>query len=360
MTGRLIGIRHRVKQTSEGVARPTQVALLDGDNPVLLDLKDEEVELAFVREGLQEGDRIAMILGGSGDYLAFALDRQMRPRGGRVFRIPAFTLGKELPGRDKERDALTLAELLGRRPELFYPVTDRDAQLILVREALVARTDAMKARIACEQRLYQRLIGKVFCGPEGLFPEGSIERWYDAQKASDAILAALQAEEKERVRDLVSALGKLDIYRRLFIPIQGCGPMIAARIIAAVIDIRRFERPSQLAAYLGVHVLPDGRLPRRRSGEVANWHGEGRQALYLLADQFNRRPDSFWGQKLREHKRNLRLKHPEVEVVEGKKRYSDGHIHKMAIWRTLTRFSEWLWQEWTRLEAEASGQKKAA
>jgi hypothetical protein len=84
---------------------------------------------------------------------------------------------------------------------------------------------------------------------------------------------------------------------------------------------------------------------------VANWSPNSRQALYLLGDQFNRRPDSEWGSKLLRYKRNLREKHPEVVVGEnGAKKYTDGHILKMALWRARSRFAEWLWKKWTALE----------
>ena len=58
----------------------------------------------------------------------------------------------------------------------------------------------------------------------------------------------------------------------------------------------------------------------------------------------------MWGKKLREYKVKLREKHPEVVEVGGKKRYTDGHIHKMALWRTITKFAEWLYNEWWKLE----------
>ncbi|MBI4437562.1 hypothetical protein HY631_01285 [Candidatus Uhrbacteria bacterium] len=35
--------------------------------------------------------------------------------------------------------------------------------------------------------------------------------------------------------------------------------------------------------------------------------------------------------------------------MEGKKRYTDGHIHKMALWRTVTKFVEWLADQWSEL-----------
>ena len=207
-----------------------------------------------------------------------------------------------------------------------------------------------KARIACSQRLRQRLIGQIFCSEEGQYPEGEIELRYQELEANDTVYQNLCQEEKKREKELVGAVEELEIYRELFKPIEGCGPMIAARIIAAIGDIRLFASNAKLKAACGVHVLPDGRFPRHRSGEQANWNGLARQALYLLGEQFNRRPDSVWGQKLREYKKKFREKHPVVEVVNGKKRYTNGHIHNMAIWRTLTKFVERLWKDWWKIE----------
>jgi hypothetical protein len=216
------------------------------------------------------------------------------------------------------------------------------------------------------------LVGAIFCSEDGFYPEGAIEQLFEAGKASDAILQALVREEELREKDLAKILKTLPVYCELFVPIEGVGPMIAARLIVAIGDIRRFATDAKLKAFCGVHVLPDGRFARKRSGEVANWHPEARQALYLLADQFNRRPDSVWGKKLREYKAKLRAAHPDVmckkcgtkwaDCPEQKKHsrvYSDGHIHKMAIWRTVTKFVEWLFREWWKLERGTAVTKSA-
>jgi len=73
-----------------------------------------------------------------------------------------------------------------------------------------------------------------------------------------------------------------------------------------------------LRAFCGVHVLPDGRFPRRRNNEVANWDDDCRQALFLLGDQFNRRPKSHWGGRLIAAKAKYRLAHPEPIVSDSK------------------------------------------
>lgn len=408
MSQRFIGIRHRIKRSAEGESRPTQLAIIENGKVKTIDLAYETDELDWVLgqypvkwrsvqededlgkflhrhikwrklkrgeelgkpenllhfegrqwfiatkvpvefEGLKGGDAVAMILGGSGDNLAYALSRQAEEISADIMRLPSFIL-KENREHEKEEDASNLALLAQNSPELFYRVNPRDRDLIVVRESLRARTEAMKARIACEQRLSSRFIG-IILRQAGLSEEGSIEDRFNQEKANDRVLQGLRLEEAAREKELTRALKELDIYHELFEPIKGCGPMIAARLISAIIDIRRFETAPQLKKFCSVSVQPDGKFTRRRHGQVANWHPDARQALYLLADQFNRHPDSVWGQRLRQIKQTLRQRHPEVEVSDnGKKRYTDAHIHKMAIWRTLTKFVEWLHQEWWRTE----------
>ncbi len=423
---RMIGIRHRVKATVAGVARPTEVAVKDGERNRTLVLADEQSELDFVLghypvsyrpiaerdelssfkphhiewkevkdekdldgvpekfvkkvgkathyvvkvpnvyDGLASGDTVAMVLGGSGDCLAYALANRGEELGARVLRLPPFVLSKKRDERravlsvkgeeskKKDDDATLLAELASGQPHLFYTVEQADRDLIWLRECLRARTDAMKARIACEQRLRQRVIGSVFCTEAGKFPAGGIEKFFDEKKASDVILVALEKEEASAERSLAKATEKLAIYSEVLGKVEGCGVMIASRIIASVIDIRRFETDAKLKAFMGAHVQEDGRFPRKRTGTVANWHNDARQALYLIGDQFNKRPNSYWGKYQRAMKANLRGRHPEVVVENGKKRYTDAHILKMASWRTLTRFIEWLFKEWWALERARS------
>ncbi len=570
---RFIGIQHRVKKSVNGDARPTLVTINIGEKVTSLKLETETDELDFVKgqypikfrevaadddlskfaahhvqwtklgsdadltnfnedhikteskatyaatkvpaayEGLQRLDSVGMVLGGSGDNLAFALASRAEQIGAKIFRVPPFRLNQD---RDKSSDAELFAKLVENNLDLFYEVTARDRETILLREALRCRTDAQKARIACENRLRGRTIGEAFCRPEGYFPEGDIEKAYDRLKATDKILLALQDEEKLRNGDLEKTCKNHWVYQAIFGPIEGVGPAIGGRIIAAITDIRRFmvfpdseemeelytrsqelerqanvqkdmlfiqdrleerdthfdklcklaswkraagkmgdatlieqsialhkqrsylrwqaevKTTSKVKAFCGVHVqmwwqclnpecsayvnadnvmlnhgtdaeneapeLPvcpkcgstdvviKGRLPMRRNGQVANWNGDSRQALYLLADQFNRRPNTPWGAKLRENKAKLRVKHPFPVVeekdsgkifqllpdsykynsktreylirtsegqeiaVKGKMIHSDAHIHKMAVWKTLSQFVVWMTKEWIKLE----------
>ena len=424
---RIIGIRHRVKRTREGEARPTQVMIyLPSGEVSSYDLETETDEFDFLLgrfpvsyrpyvdgedlsvfhkhhlkmkkseddekevvakvpaeyEGLAEGDIVLMILGGSGDRFAFALSKRGEFIGANVYRLPAFEINSRRGERSKDEDTMTLVEIFRSNPELFYRVGVRDRDLIRVKEAFFARKEAQHARIGCGQRLSARVIGQIFLSDEGLYPDGLIEDACDAEKANDVILQGLIMEEKRRDTELKLVVRRLDVWREIFSPIKGVGETIAAGIVVAVGDIRRFSTKHKLKKFMGVHVDEQGRFPRRRVGSVANWHPAGRQSLYLLADQFNRRADSEWGMKLREIKRKLREKHPVVEcsacalpwedckkkngeamteaVASAKhtRRYTDGHIHKMAIWKTLNKFVEALYRDWWNLERRLTADKK--
>ncbi len=388
-------------------------------------------------DGFSNGDVVVMCLGGSGDRLAYALSRRGDAIDAAVYRVPPYVLKHERDKRDsdKKEDHLLLASLFHERSELFQLCGARDRDLIRVTEAFRHRMEAQVERIGCEHRLRQRFIGSIFLSPTGQYPEGKIEDAYEAVAANDVILSALVSEEKRREAELRKIVQSLDVWQEIFAPIEGVGEMIAARFISAVGDIRRFESAPKFKAFAGVHVFgadgkkspkgtdpSGGKFVRRRTGTVSDWNPTLRQALFLLGDQFNRRPNSVWGQKLREYKAKFRAKYPEPVVShrdlivsvtriasyferhgifvslsnfdfssvdgvyeyhracitsaneQGKDldvqkvemlldelpssvsnagivtKYTNGHIHKMATWRTLTKFAEWLWREWSRLE----------
>jgi len=414
---RFIGIRHRIKQTAEGEAHPTQVVIIDGGQMQQLELPDDTAELDFVRGeypiewrnvesgedigryrphhvklgrgdkpdkvpakmvGLQAGDMVAMMLGGSGDRFAAALSRRGDDIGAQVYRIPPAVFKFQRGELGKDEDAQVMAILLMGQPELFHYTGPRERDVIRVKTLLMARQDAMKARIACEQRLHQRVIGQCFLTEDGFYAEGTVEDAYQAAKANSAILKSLMTEEAQATRELQKVVRSLDVWTKIFEPITGVGEVLAAGLISAIGDVRRFkvepdytgatsedERQyrrmqarnksrAKLKAFCGVHVMDDGRFPRRRAGQVANWNPDARQALYQIVEQFNRRPDSEWGIRLREIKARLQETHPEPEVTpDGKKRWTPAHIHRTALWRTATRFVERLYSEWYRLEVEA-------
>ena len=272
-------------------------------------------------DGQQPGDVIVMSLGGSGDNLAFALASRgatLKPRS-ELRRITPHILKRVIDGYNEEERQNTTEILLkhyGESPSDFHGTEPRDMGVIVLRESFKYRRQVVEARIACAARLRQQQIGALYCSKDGYFPEGEIEKMFADGMANNVILNALTAEEVAANSKLAKACNALDVYTVVFKPIRGIGPSIAARIIGAIIHIGRFPDRAKFRAFCGVHILPDGRLPRKRAGEVANWVGEARQAFYLAGGLFNRNPTSEWGKRLIAAKTAYRVKHP-VEVSVG-------------------------------------------
>jgi len=407
---RIIGIRHRIKRTAKGEARPTQVTILEeGKEPVVHKLADETAELDFLvgllptkwkilaegetpepglpvhhimpfgerfkvpasYDGLKDKDRIAMSLGGSGDYFAFSLSLRGEQIGAKVFRIPPYKLKEYRQENSKDDDSLFLAQLLDIDPSSFLATAQKDRKLILLKQSYDGLEQAKKARIACEQRLRQLVIGRVFCTPD-LYHVGALEKEFERAKASDELLKLLQKDERARAKEVEEALESFPIYTSVLANVKGFGPKMAARIIAGAGDVRKFATIAKWKAYCGVHlvpspigvdesgdsetsfVMPKFIYPRRRVGAKSNWNDQCRQGFYLFATYCVKSKNSEWGQKFLAYKEHFQLTHPEVVVAGKRKLYTKGHIHQMALARTMTKFAEYMYRQWSRLETEAA------
>ena len=336
-------------------------------------------------EGYREGDMVGMVLGGSGDRFAYALSRRGEAIGASVYRITPFALmalrqARGLTKAEKDIDHTLLAELVMFENHHFQLVTPRERELIALRQFFDERMDAMRERVKCDVRLARRMVGQVFLNPEGFYPEGRIEDLTDEKKASDVILQGMAKEEAARDRELAKAVAELEVYQRLLGEVEGVGPRIAAGIIAGIGEVRRFPTSAKLKAFCGVHVQrggkyanvpPEHAFPRKRSGEASHWNEAlVRQSLLRFGENFYLRPKSFWGQKFSYYKQTFRERHPEVVCKQcgvpwaecqtqsmHSRAYNDGHITRMAMWRTLTKFVEWLWKAWWELEVEHGATK---
>lgn len=500
---RIITIRPRVKLTAAGEARPTQVAIFEnGQLTKRLDLTTTDDELKFVAcklvlkhckasattdlhhyeqdelkyrpikagedtsklpqnlikefdgklclvthvpaayVGLSMDDTVLMAMGGCGDDLAYAIvNRSETDKVAiTVKRCSPNSLKQQRPDDNKDDDVIHLFELYQAKPSVFHSVRSQDLAVLSLRATYALFEDTMKQRIACEQRLL-----KIFEREQYLtgsaHQKTDVDVMFAKAKADNATLQALIQEEKRRERELAALLERIPVYKQVFTKYSGVGTRIAARIITAIVDIRRFrvwpdedemtrlnrlckeiedeyyepiknqlatlsgqplfdrldlaiayyrekgtdaacnklresktyhqqrsnlrrkalrDTQSKVKAFIGVHLVFDENeekfvFPRRRRGKICNWSTESRQAMYLLGDQFVKRRDTEWGEKLRLNKTRQREYHPEVVLEGGKKRFTDGHIHKRAIWRTLSQFAaDVICKEWLELEEGTS------
>lgn len=338
--------------------------------------------------GLRAGDRVATSLGGLGDRISYAIWRHGSNGGGfAISRIPAHVLKAERGSAKEDGDSQLLAELLRDKSGIFRSMMERDAELVTLREATRLRRFLMKDRIAATLRLYSSTEGSIFCSPEGGYPEGTIEEAYDLAKASDPVLLALVAKEKRMKNQVEEACKVIPIYGVLS-EIKGVKSGICSGIIGAVQDIGCFNAPAKFRKFCGVYVEADGTFPRNRRGQGASFNREARQAFYDLGEQFIYQKDTFWGQRMRENRAYYRVKHPFPVLVvgsseamagdeiplepgrwsqndkgvyairtadgsvecKGKRKYTDAHILRRAIWKTLAEFADWMWWKWRTLE----------
>ena len=352
---RFIGIRHRVKKTSKGEARPTQVAIIEENGEVVrhdletvLDekdfilglwpskhrkvesdedmtkffqhqvkwkkVKDDEeweatpenqrrvtrkkermraVQVPDEIDGLCSSDTVAMLMGGSGGLLASALSRRAQQIGAKVVHAPTYVL-KPLreDDRDKDKDAETLAQLVRDEPALFYEIVDADRAVLAMSACYHSRMDAMTERRACAQRLRQRCLNALLASEEDILTDiEDLEDYVSECAKNDPILTAVETEEKRRDAELAKAINQIGAYTEVFAKIRGCGPTIAGAILSSVVNIERFATDAKFKAFCGVHVMPDGSFPRHKKGGLGNWQPDARQAFYQLTDQFVRQTD---------------------------------------------------------------------
>ena len=286
----ILGIRHRRKQTAEGEARPTQVAIKTAFGALLeYNLEDDTAELDFLmgrfpvewRDVWTDDDITAFRrINASGAWSESRRGHRHEPghicagsqqAGNARYRssaprfpssltasspatkwewswaVRAIGLLRRFPSaasrlaprcfgfllflamirdtKDKDDDPKTLVNMVENSFHLFYQVRQRDRELISVKEALSARMDAMKARIACEQRIQQSLVGNIFLNPEGHFPEGVIEAQFDDAKANDKILQALISKRVALDKELAQAVECVEIWNRFSNPSKVSGPV---------------------------------------------------------------------------------------------------------------------------------------
>ncbi|KKT74602.1 MAG: hypothetical protein UW71_C0018G0005 [Parcubacteria group bacterium GW2011_GWB1_44_7] len=352
--------------------------------------KPTKVPIAY--DGLREGDLVGMALGGMGDRMAYAVSRAGEKRGFAIKRIPPIRL-KEARGEANEGfDSELLARLVLESPEQFRPLAKRDRALVKLRETNRLRRFLMKDRMACEQRIRASFLGDIFCSEEGQYPEGDIEQLFDYAKASDPLFQAISDKEKKLNKQLAAACAELPIYSEVIVKVKGVKHSIAAPIIGSVQDIGLFPTVGKFKKFCGLHVNADGSFPRQRRGEELGFNPNARQAFFIAGNMFVKVADGFWGMRLRENKVMYRMRHPypvlvtdagtehplvlgkwkqdkktgqyEIETdigiahCKGKRKFTDGHLHKRAIWRTVTEFAEWLYWKWRTMEGYTAPKPK--
>lgn len=130
----------------------------------------------------------------------------------------------------------------------------------------------------------------------------------------------------------------------------------AARVIAQIDDISKFDMVSKLWRFAGMAVI-DGEAERNKKGQVAKYNNRLKSALFLVVDSFIKQQTPGYADYYYEAKRKYRDKWPEKVKNPNYRNgsgwpylYTDMHIHRMAMRKVAKLFLQHLWVTWRQLE----------
>ena len=127
--------------------------------------------------------------------------------------------------------------------------------------------------------------------------------------------------------------------------IKGIGDGLAAQVLALIDDIEKFETVSKLWRFAGYAVI-DGKREYAKPGETRPWNGKLKSTIFLCGESFIKHQSPVYVPVYYEEKERQRRLHPEpVDNGNGKK-YTDMHIHRMAMRKMGKLLLSHLWVNW--------------
>lgn len=138
---------------------------------------------------------------------------------------------------------------------------------------------------------------------------------------------------------------------------------LAAQLLAQIDDISTFTNVSKLWRFCGFAVI-DGEREYRKGGEAAHYNARLKSTCFLIADQFIKQRTPGYREIYDAEKARLRQEHPEPEPDDRrgspfKMRWTDQHIHAMAMRKMVKIFLQHLWLVWRESEGLPTNQPYA-
>lgn len=127
---------------------------------------------------------------------------------------------------------------------------------------------------------------------------------------------------------------------------------IAAQLLALIDDIGKFDNISKLWRFAGQAVF-DGKAERLAKGDISHFNARLKKTCFLVCDQFIKQQTPLYADYYYEEKRRLRMLHPEpVETGRNAwpKDWTDNHVHRCAMRKTIKLFLSHLWVTWRTIE----------
>lgn len=185
--------------------------------------------------------------------------------------------------------------------------------------------------------------------------DGLAEEW---RAPISHIVTEVQTIEKAVAKELTSLM-KHHPLKPFIEAAPGIGLPGVARLLGIVGSLDRFATVQKLWAYLGLHVV-DGRAPRRRRGETANWNQAGRKHCYVLSEcivkvgrgkyrqAYDRKKVDYLARQ-RTGPSNCPFGQTHLNKDKKPIECGLGHAHNAAMRYAIKIFLRDLWSEWQRL-----------
>ena len=206
----------------------------------------------------------------------------------------------------------------------------------------------------------------------------------------------LEQTESKMSRYMKKEVKNYDLWQEYLKDIRGIGHTLASALIVEI-DIEKAKHPSSLWRYAGLHVIcpdctntvekeyemkdgsvetrevevpvcvesdgkcaqcgADGIGARRIKGVQSDWNTFLKDTCFLIGDSFVKQKGDAkeigkgkYRKVYDESRAYYDEKYPEPEVVNGSKKYTDGHKHAMARRRTVKHFLADLHSVWREME----------
>ena len=144
-------------------------------------------------------------------------------------------------------------------------------------------------------------------------------------------------ETEDKLRNYIKAMLRHNAFHNAWLKhIKGIGPLLSASLMADIGSPERFNTIGQLWAYCGEHII-DGKAPRHRRGERANWNDDLRNTLFKTVSSFIRQTDSF-GRQLYDRYKDYYIKRDGPNPA--------WKAHGRAMRRVAKDFVRCLWLAW--------------
>jgi len=240
-------------------------------------LKSLEDRLGFI-DKLRPGDEIYLVSGGLSENLASLACK----KGVKV----GIIAGAKVKAERKKGESVTevLKRLVEERPNEFNIWLPEEAEVLDITLLFNDWQKVMEERKATANRIRQSFYAQVLRTPEK-YKHLDIDELKEIGKREieeDAHYQWLCQREREAEKMLMEAVKNSALYQKVFKDLDGCGPLIAARLIVYIRTIDRFRKWEALAKYCGFGLTKEGKKQRRRKKESLGYHPQLKSTILQL------------------------------------------------------------------------------